>query len=138
MKTQTTLISFITLAYLCGVNLVRAEAPNDSGPGVGPVTKLEIGALDQKIAAHGAEIFASKCAACHKFGERYVGPDLAGITRRRQPEWIMNMILNPVEMTQKDPIAQDLFGTFLIQMTQQNLTQDEARAVLEHFRSKDK
>ena len=50
----------------------------------------------------------------------------------------MNMILNPVEMTQKNPAAQELYRQFLVQMTYQDVTQDDARNLLEYFRSLDK
>jgi hypothetical protein len=66
-----------------------------------------------------------------------VGPPLAGVTERRSPEWIMNMILNPVEMTQKDPAAMELYATYLVQMTFQNVSQDETREILEYFRQMD-
>jgi len=49
----------------------------------------------------------------------------------------MNMILNPQQMTQENPTAQELFATYLVQMTYQDVTQDDARAILEYFRSID-
>ena len=111
--------------------------PTPSENGIGPINKVDLAsAPDQAMADTGKDIFESKCAACHKFGERYVGPDLAGIATRRKPEWIMNMILNPQEMTQKDATAQELIGQFMTQMPNQNLTEEEARAVLEYFRTK--
>jgi len=115
------------------------SAGADESKGVGPVTSAEVGAtVDQALADKGKAIFESKCTACHKFGERYVGPDLAGVTDRRKPEWIMNMILNPQEMTQQNPTAKELLGEFMTQMPNQNLTQDEARSVYEYFRTKTK
>ena len=30
----------------------------------------------------------------------------------RTPEWIMNMILNPTEMVEKDPLAKELLVEF--------------------------
>lgn len=106
--------------------------------GVGPVSQLTIPAtIDAALVTKGKAVFETKCSACHKLDERYVGPALGGVTTRRTPEWIMNMILNPVEMTQKDPIAQEMFGEFLIQMTFQNVSQDEARQILEYFREVD-
>jgi mono/diheme cytochrome c family protein len=114
------------------------EAPAaDEGKGVGPVTTVNLGTgIDQALADKGKAVFEAKCTACHKFGERYVGPDLAGVTERRKPEWIMNMVLNPENMVQQDPTAKELLGEFMTQMPNQNLTQEEARAVLEYFRTK--
>jgi len=47
----------------------------------------------------------------------------------------MNMILNPDEMVQKDPIAKALLAEYLSPMANQNLTEEQARAVLEYFRT---
>lgn len=105
--------------------------------GVGPVRNVHLGPLDKSMAEKGKAAFEQKCAACHRFEERFVGPPLKGVTGRRSPEWIMNMILNPVEMTQKDPAAKELLGTYLTQMTYQNVSEEEARAILEYFREID-
>jgi mono/diheme cytochrome c family protein len=117
-----------------------AEAPAaDTGKGVGPITSVDLGAgIDEALAGKGQAVFEAKCTACHKFGERYVGPDLAGVTERRQPEWIMNMALNPENMLQQDPTAKELLGEYMTPMPNQNLAQEEARAVLEYFRTKTK
>lgn len=114
----------------------EAAAPQNS-KGIGPVQSITVGALDPATAAKGEQIFKSKCAACHKMDERYVGPALKGITGRRAPEWIMNMILNPQEMTQKDPVAKELLATYFTQMTFQNVSQEESRSILEYFRQID-
>jgi mono/diheme cytochrome c family protein len=107
--------------------------------GIGPISKLELsGSIDSSMADKGKQIFEMKCSACHKFEERVVGPALKDITKRRTPEWIMNMILNPVEMTQKDTVAQDLLAEYLTQMTFQNISETEAREILEYFRQIDK
>ena len=67
--------------------------------------------------------------------KRFVGPGLAGVTERRTPEWIMNMILNPEEMVEKNPIAKQLLAEYLSPMANQNLTEKEARLILEYFRT---
>ncbi len=114
-----------------------AEKATPSDKGIGPISKVDLVAIDENLASSGKAVFESKCTACHKIDTKVVGPALAGVTKRRKPEWIMNMILNPSEMTQKDPVAKGLLGTYIAQMANQNLTQDDARAVLEFFRSND-
>jgi hypothetical protein len=48
----------------------------------------------------------------------------------------MNMILNPEEMIQKDPIAKKLLvESNLAPMANQHLTEAEARKILEYFRT---
>jgi mono/diheme cytochrome c family protein len=119
-----------------GLNNLNA-ASTDKPKGIGPITEIKLDPLDTQLATHGKEIFLSKCSACHKMEERYVGPALKGITSNRSPEWIMNMILNPIEMTQKDPDAKALFEEYLMQMTFQNVSDSDSRSILEYFRHYD-
>ena len=70
--------------------------------------------------------------------EESVGPAIKGILESRSPEWIMNMILNPTEMLQKDPIAKKLLAEYNNEyMYNQNLIEDEAREIIEYFRTLD-
>ena len=116
----------------------KTAGSGDPTLGIGPVTKVDLDAnVDAALASTGKKTFEAKCVACHKLETKYVGPALHGITKRRKPEWIMNMILNPSEMTQKDPVAKALLSEYLTQMANQSLTKDDARAVLEYFRSLD-
>ena len=112
------------------------EAPET---GVGPIKTVELSdELDEALVSEGLSIFESKCSACHQIDERYVGPAMKGLTERRNPVWIMNMVINPVEMTQKDPIAKQLLSEYLTQMVNQNISESDARALLEYFRHIDK
>lgn len=79
-----------------------------------------------------------KCASCHKLtNEKLVGPGWKGVTDRRQPEWIMNFVTNTEEMLHKDTAAQNLLEVCLVQMPNQNLSDDDARSVLEFMRKND-
>ncbi len=112
-----------------------AEA-NSGDIGVGPITSITLGEIDDVLVEKGKELYKINCTACHKMGKRVVGPALAGITERRTPEWVMNMIMNPEEMVEKDPTAKALLAEYLAPMANQNITEDEARAILEFFRTK--
>jgi len=105
--------------------------------GVGPVKSITIGDLDQALADKGKAIFKVKCTACHKINKRYIGPALRGVTKKQSPEWIMNMILNPEVMIVKNATAKALLAEYNAPMANQNLTQDEARAIYEYFRTKE-
>jgi hypothetical protein len=90
------------------------------------------------MASLGKELYDRKCIACHKIGSTFIGPPPNGILERRTPEWVMNMILNPEGMLQKDSLAKALFMEFDGQlMTNQQVTVEEARALLEYFRTLD-
>ncbi|OUR93433.1 cytochrome C [Flavobacteriales bacterium 34_180_T64] len=105
--------------------------------GVGPITSVDLGnEIDQNMATHGADVFKKMCTACHRANKKFIGPSPTGILDRRSPEWVMNMILNPDEMVQKDALAKDLLIEFNgSPMANQNLSEDDARAVLEYFRT---
>ncbi len=106
--------------------------------GIGPVKEeMKLAPVDANLYSKGEQIFSVKCIACHKFNSKLVGPPLKDVTKRRRPEWIMNQILNPLEMTQQDKVSKELFAQYLIQMTFQDVTSDDARAILEYFRAVD-
>ncbi len=110
-----------------------ADWKNDKG--VGPISSVQVGEIDQALVSQGSTIFTQKCTACHKIEEKYIGPALKGVANRRSPEWIMNMILNPDRMVKENAAAKKLFEEFMTPMSNQNLKQEEARALLEYLRS---
>ena len=88
--------------------------------------------------ATGKSIYELKCQSCHRLTEeKLVGPGWKNVTKRREPLWIMNMITNVDMMLEKDPEAQKLLEQCLVRMPNQNITQEEARHVLEFMRNND-
>lgn len=115
-----------------------AEDPDPmEDKGIGPITSIVIpNEIDMELARQGEDVYNSMCTACHKPESDFIGPAPKGIMERRTPEWVMNMILNPEEMTQKNKIAKDLLIKFNgAPMLNQSLTEEQARAVLEYFRT---
>jgi mono/diheme cytochrome c family protein len=117
-----------------------ATPVEDNGLGIGPIKTVQLSDnIDVALAEEGKSIFEGKCSACHQLSDqKVVGPGMAGVTEKRKPEWIMNMIINPEEMTKKDPTAKKLLAEHLTQMTNQNITEADARALLEFLRENDK
>ncbi|NUN99564.1 MAG: cytochrome c [Saprospiraceae bacterium] len=94
--------------------------------------------LDAAMAASGETVQAVKCAACHKLTEeKLVGPGWKGVTTRRNPEWIMNFITNPDPMIEKDPAVRAQLELCLVRMPNQNLSDTDARNILEFMRKND-
>lgn len=121
------------------VNEVKAEAIKIdpmTDKGVGPIKTLTLADIDENLVAKGQEVYKVKCTACHKISKRFVGPGLKGITERRTPEWIMNMILNPEVMVVENETAKQLLIEYSAPMANQSLTEEEARAILEYLRTK--
>lgn len=71
----------------------------------------------------GEALFAAKgCVACHKIGGgKLVGPDLKGVTARRDEKWIKSMILRPDIMVKEDDLAKKLLGEHFVPMPNQNV-----------------
>ncbi len=105
--------------------------------GVGPIKSMNLNSeIDQAMAATGKEVYDQMCLACHRIGKKFIGPAPNDILKRRTPEWVMNMILNPENMVKEDPLAKELLIEFNgSPMANQGLTEEQARAVLEYFRT---
>jgi len=94
--------------------------------------------LDAAMVEKGKSIFDAKCSACHKLTpEKLVGPGWKGVTDRHSPEWIMNFITNTEVMLDKDLAAQAEIVTCLVRMPNQDLTDEQARTILEFMRQND-
>lgn len=94
--------------------------------------------LDEKMIAEGQNVYNLKCSSCHKLtDEKLVGPGWKGVTDRRTSEWIMNFVTNTEEMLEKDTAAQNLLEICLVKMPNQNLSETDARGVLEFMRKND-
>jgi cytochrome c551/c552 len=107
--------------------------------GIGPVKEaITLSAIDKVMAGTGKDVFEAKCTACHKMDTLYVGPALGEVTARRTGAFVMNMILNPQEMVERHPVAKQMLAERMSFMANQNLTVDEARAVLEYLRTQSK
>jgi cytochrome c2 len=123
----------------------ESAAADNSNPsydphrGEGKFTNVEVGdKLDASMADAGNKVFDVKCSSCHKLtAEKLVGPGWSGVTTRRKPEWIMNFITNTDAMIDKDPAVQAQLEICLVRMPNQNLSDDDARHLLEFMRKND-
>jgi cytochrome c551/c552 len=111
----------------------KYEFPDDNG--IGPINDVSLGVIDQNLVSQGDKIFKIECVACHQLDSRDVGPPLRNITKKNTPAYIMNYLLNTTEMQRKDPLMQKLVNEYKVFMPDQHLTRDDARALLEFFRS---
>lgn len=111
----------------------------DPNRGEGKFKDVEVSpTLDANMAENGNTVFGVKCSSCHKLtDEKLVGPGWKGVTSRHKAEWIMNFITNTDEMINKDPKAQAQLEICLVRMPNQNLSDDDARALYEFMRKND-
>lgn len=118
-------------------NQKKTEEKNEKG--IGEVKQVTLNnPLEEAMVKSGKAIYEMKCSACHKLtDQRVVGPGWAGITKKRKPEWIMNMVTNVDIMLAEDPVARQLLQECLVRMPNQNISIGDARDLLEFMRHND-
>jgi len=83
----------------------------------------------------GEYFFQSQCSVCHTVGQGdKMGPDLLGVTARRDRAWLTRYIMSPDKLlAEGDPIAIALFEKYqYARMPNLRLSSDEVAAVLSY------
>lgn len=124
-----------TAIYIITLAVLFISGCSDEDRGVGPVKELKLTEIDNNTVAEGKVLFESKCYTCHRLDAKLVGSPLRGITGRRTPEWIMNMMLNPDGMIKENKAAKELFEKTGVRMSPQSLDEKQARKILEYLRT---
>lgn len=147
MKKIILLLSLLPIMWSCGGAEKRAESAETDESVLlkqeevhgKEVKELALSTpLDQAMVKEGQGIYDLKCLACHKLtNEKMVGPGWSGVTKRRKPVWIVNMITNVDMMLAEDAEAQKMLEECLVRMPNQNITAPEARSLIEFMRHND-
>jgi len=89
----------------------------------------------------GQALFIKTCGACHTVGKGIrVGPDLAGLTERRDRDWILRFITSPGRLRREhDPVALALADAFPgVRMPDLDLAESDAADVLAYIEHLDR
>lgn len=114
----------------------EAEKNWKTNKGVGPISEVTLTDIDVVMVEKGEKLYKSKCIACHRTNtSKLIGPGLGGITKRRTPEWIMNMTMVPQKMIKEDPLAREVYKTYKTPMLNLGVKEKEARQILEYLRT---
>jgi nitrite reductase (NO-forming) len=94
---------------------------------------------DGGIEAKGDAVFKEMgCVACHTIGKgKITGPDLLGVTQRREEEWLRKWIKSPDTMIYTDPIAKELLKEYMVPMPNQGLSDEQVDILIEYFKYED-
>jgi mono/diheme cytochrome c family protein len=106
----------------------------------------------QVFAFDAAKEFKTNCATCHSIGggdKGKVGPDLAGIGKRRSIDWIIKFVKYPEGMIngddeeegyeKPDPIAKKVYALYKpTVMADQELEDDQIKALVKYIDSQGK
>lgn len=85
-----------------------------------------------------AAVFSTRCTGCHTFGKGdKVGPDLKGVTARRDRNWLLHWIRSPAGMIKSaDPTALGLYKKYRAQrMPDFDLPVEQVAALLDYLAS---
>ncbi len=102
-----------------------------------PQTKKEPEKLNDMLVVRGQFIYSKQCIKCHEMEINLKGPALRNVTKRRKADWIKSMILKPDKMIVEDSIAKKLYYEHGVKMAVEDLTDDDANAVMEYLKSVD-
>lgn len=135
---------FRPLGFLLFAGLAALTAACERGPALdpaladAPLPDLAT-PIDQELADAGAWYFRRNCSACHHVGgtEALIGPNLAGVTQRREMPWIAAMIRRPDSMVMHDSTARALLEQYKVPMANRELDGARIRAVIEFLRRAD-
>ena len=76
------------------------------------------------------------CTSCHTIGKgKLIGPDLAGVTDRRDDAWLKRWLKDPPSMLATDPVARKLLEEYLAPMPSYGLTDKEVNRILDFLRT---
>lgn len=88
----------------------------------------------------GEQLFRTRCGSCHVVGTeqnmamRSVGPDLKGISDRRERAWLERWLKEPdVMLKEKDPIAVAMLEQYKVPMPNLRLNDTEVASLLQYI-----
>jgi protein SCO1/2 len=91
--------------------------------------------VDANLAKRGKALFSNRgCAGCHTFGKKLGGPDLVGVTERREKDWLRNWLKAPDQMLTTDSTAKAMLAEFQgIKMPNMKLTDADVDALVHYM-----
>jgi glucose/arabinose dehydrogenase/mono/diheme cytochrome c family protein len=83
----------------------------------------------------GKQLFEQQCSSCHQFDKDAIGPNLSGLTREVETEWIREFIKNPAAvLANKDPRALALLEKYRSEMPSfAQLAEEDLDALLSYL-----
>ncbi len=88
-------------------------------------------------AEEGETVFSQRCVACHTIGDGVkIGPDLEGVTERREESWLKVHILSPsVQHDQNDPTSVANREQYGLQMPDLGLSEQQVEDVIAYLKT---
>jgi protein SCO1 len=102
---------------------------------VDPEKRTNYAEMAPLAVAPGQYLFQGRCSACHSIGDgAKIGPDLAGLTKRRERSWVARYMMEPEKMRNEgDPTALALGKSYTVRMPDQRLGVAELTDILAYL-----
>lgn len=91
--------------------------------------------VDPELAKRGKKLWNNRgCGGCHAIGRKQAGPDLAGVSERRDPEWLRRWLKDTDTMLETDSLAQAMLAEWNnIKMPNLKLSDADVDALLHYI-----
>lgn len=92
--------------------------------------------VDAALAQRGQSLWRNRgCEACHTIGKgKRAGPDLAGVTVRREVDWLRRWLKNTNEMLESDSTARAMLAEYNgVRMPGQKLSDQDVDALIHYL-----
>ncbi len=132
------LLVVIALALLGGSFALPLAQPSPKAfSDIFSVTDMVVTKSSSPQQEEGRKLFELNCTACHTIGAGVlVGPDLLGVTERRDLAWLKRFILEPDQMLkEEDAIALAMLREFGIPMPNLGLREQQVEAVIAYLQT---
>jgi len=124
-------VGFVAMLVV-GVASASCDKKPEGGTQPTPSASASAGGPALSAAAQaGKSIYDTQCQACHTIGSGdRTGPDLKDVSKRRQKDWLVKWIKDPVNMSKDDPVGKELLAKYKTQMPPLSLTDAQIDSVL--------
>ncbi len=123
-------------ASLIKTHEYSAPWQQEKDKGIGPFQDVKLSPLNPDKVKKGMALFNTKCIICHELDVKKLGPPIRNTTKVYTPEFILNMIVNPLEMEKSNETIKALLKQYNnLPMIDQKITQDEALQIFDYLRS---
>lgn len=128
--------ALFTLTFLLTTLPPNLSWSQEADTAAAPAAEASTAAADP---AAGEQLFQQYCTQCHKLGSVLIGPDLLGVTERRDAEWLLDFIHNSQAMVEAgDETAVQLFEEYnRTIMPPQPVTDQEVRNILAYIQAEE-